>query len=316
MANTLSVKPQTSLTAYLTGDAVKNQINKVVGGANGDRFISSLMSAVQANPTLQECSNASLVNAALLGYSLNLSPSPQLGYFYFVPFWDNDNTYDERGRIINKKAYAAQKNVAERSLPSVRAAQFQMGYRGYLQLAMRSGQYKKINTVEIKEGEFVSYNPLLEELKVNIIEDPDERMHKKTIGYYAMFEYLNGFRKEMYWTEGQMRAHAQRYSKSYKNGPWATDFDKMAAKTMLRQLLGHYGIMSLDMEKAFAADNGVLDENLNARYVDVTESPIENARAEIDRNANMEMIEMAPDPARPLQDQIPEHSPAVQEPDF
>jgi recombination protein RecT len=235
MANTLSVKPQTSLTAYLTGDAVKNQISKVVGGANGDRFISSLMSAVQANPTLQECSNASLVNAALLGYSLNLSPSPQLGYFYFVPFWDNDNTYDERGRIINKKTYAEQKNVAERSLPSVRAAQFQMGYRGYLQLAMRSGQYKKINTVEIKEGEFVSYNPLLEELKVNIIEDPDERMRRKTIGYYAMFEYLNGFRKEMYWTEGQMRAHAQRYSKSYKNGPWATDFDKMAAKTMLRQ---------------------------------------------------------------------------------
>ena len=317
MANALSVKPTTSLTAYLTGDAVKNQINKVVGGSNGDRFISSLMSAVQANPTLQECSNSSLVNAALLGYSLNLSPSPQLGYFYFVPFWDNDNTYDQHGRVVNKKAYAAQMHVSEKSLPSVRAAQFQMGYRGYLQLAMRSGQYKKINTVEIKEGEFVSYNPLFEELKVNIIENPDERMQRKSIGYYAMFEYLNGFRKEMYWTEGQMRAHAQKYSKSYKYGPWSTDFDKMANKTLIRQLLGHYGIMSLDMERAYAADQGVIDENLSARYVDSTiESPIENAKAEIERNANVEMIEMAPEPIQPAQEPIPAPAPAAQEPDF
>ena len=317
MANALSVKPTTSLTAYLTGDAVKNQINKVVGGSNGDRFISSLMSAVQANPTLQECSNSSLVNAALLGYSLNLSPSPQLGYFYFVPFWDNDNTYDQHGRVVNKKAYAAQMHVSEKSLPSVRAAQFQMGYRGYLQLAMRSGQYKKINTVEIKEGEFVSYNPLFEELKVNIIENPDERMQRKSIGYYAMFEYLNGFRKEMYWTEGQMRAHAQKYSKSYKYGPWSTEFDKMANKTLIRQLLGHYGIMSLDMERAYAADQGVIDENLSARYVDSTiESPIENAKAEIERNANVEMIEMAPEPIQPAQEPIPAPAPAAQEPDF
>ena len=317
MANALSVKPTTSLTAYLTGDAVKNQINKVVGGSNGDRFISSLMSAVQANPTLQECSNSSLVNAALLGYSLNLSPSPQLGYFYFAPFWDNDNTYDQHGRVVNKKAYAAQMHVSEKSLPSVRAAQFQMGYRGYLQLAMRSGQYKKINTVEIKEGEFVSYNPLFEELKVNIIENPDERMQRKSIGYYAMFEYLNGFRKEMYWTEGQMRAHAQKYSKSYKYGPWSTEFDKMANKTLIRQLLGHYGIMSLDMERAYAADQGVIDENLSARYVDSTiESPIENAKAEIERNANVEMIEMAPEPIQPAQEPIPAPAPAAQEPDF
>ena len=167
MANQITAQRKVSISAYLTSDAVKNQINKVVGGKNGDRFISSLMSAVQTNPTLQKCSNASLVNAALLGYTLNLSPSPQLGYFYMVP-------YNNHGNM---------------------EAQFQMGYRGLLQLAMRSGQYRKINACPIKEGEFVSYDPLDETLDVNLIKDPVAREKAPTIGYYAMFEYLNGFRK-------------------------------------------------------------------------------------------------------------------------
>jgi recombination protein RecT len=256
------------------------------------------------------------VNAALLGYSLNLSPSPQLGYFYFVPYWDNDKTYDRAGRIVDKKEYARQAKVSERDLPSVRAAQFQMGYRGYLQLAMRTGQYRKINAEVIKEGEFVSFNPLTEDLRVNIIEDPEERLKRETIGYYAMFEYLNGYRKEMYWTKGQMTAHAKRYSKSFGNGPWKTDFDKMAIKTLIRQLLGHYGIMSLDMEKAYTADHGVIDNNLNPVYVD-NPSPIESAQTEIAQNANVEAIEMAPEPAQAAQPaRTPEPQPAVMEPDF
>ena len=142
MANQVANK--VSIAAYLTNDAVKNQINKVVGGKNGDRFISSLMSAVQTNQTLQKCTNNSLVNAALLGYTLNLSPSPQLGYFYMVPY-NNHGTME---------------------------AQFQIGYRGLLQLAMRSGQYRKINAVPIKEGEFVSYNPLDESILLRLATTP------------------------------------------------------------------------------------------------------------------------------------------------
>ncbi|MSS13680.1 recombinase RecT [Porcincola intestinalis] len=269
MANQVANK--VSIAAYLTNDAVKNQINKVVGGKNGDRFISSLMSAVQTNQTLQKCTNNSLVNAALLGYTLNLSPSPQLGYFYMVPY-NNHGTME---------------------------AQFQIGYRGLLQLAMRSGQYRKINAVPIKEGEFVSYNPLDESIEVNIIQDPEAREKAPTIGYYAMFEYLNGFRKEMYWSRGQMEAHARRYSKSYGSGPWKTDFDKMAIKTMLRQLLGHYGIMSIDMEAGFLGDQAVIDYRdgqLTPRYVDSTpEGAIASAQEEISESANTQEIDVAPE---------------------
>ena len=122
------------LTAYLTQDAVKNQINSVVGGKNGTRFISSIVSAVQTTPALQECTNPSILSAALLGEALNLSPSPQLGQFYMVPF-------------DNKKK-------------KCKEAQFQLGYKGYIQLAERSGYYKKLNVLAIKEGELIRYDPL------------------------------------------------------------------------------------------------------------------------------------------------------------
>lgn len=126
-------KKNNGLTAYLTQDAVKNQINSVIGGKNGDRFISSIVSAVNTNKELQSCTNQSILSAALLGNSLGLSPSPQLGQYYMVPF--NDKA---KGKV----------------------AQFQLGYKGYLQLAMRSGQYKKLNVLAIKNGELVRYDPL------------------------------------------------------------------------------------------------------------------------------------------------------------
>ena len=177
------------LTAYLTQDAVKNQINKVVGGKNGTRFVSSIVSAVQTTPALQECTNPSILSAALLGEALNLSPSPQLGQFYMVPF-------------KNKK-----KGVTE--------AQFQLGYKGYIQLAIRSGYYRKLNVIAIKEGELIRYNPLEEEIEVSLIEDDIEREETPTAGYYAMFEYENGFKKSMYWSKKKMLAHADKYSAAF-----------------------------------------------------------------------------------------------------
>lgn len=127
VSNSLAKRQETSFTAYLKNDAVKNQINEVVGGKNGKRFISSIVSAVGNNPTLQECQNSSIVSAALLGESLNLSPSPQLGQYYMVPFKDNKT--------------------------GTKVAQFQLGYKGYIQLAIRSGQYKKLNVLAIKKGD-------------------------------------------------------------------------------------------------------------------------------------------------------------------
>ena len=205
-------------SVYLTQDAAKQQINKLLGGKVGPRFISALVSAVQANPALQECTNPSLLNAALLGESLNLSPSPQLGQYYMVPY-DNSNKGKE--------------------------AQFQLGYKGYIQLAIRSGQYKKLNVLSIKEGELIRFDPLNEEIEVNLIQNEEQREAAPTIGYYAMFEYTNGFRKAMYWSKAKMEAHAKKYSPGYKKDLvkgtswtfWAKDFDAMAYKTMLRQLI-------------------------------------------------------------------------------
>lgn len=269
---------KTSLTAYLTNDAVKNQINKVVGGKNGTRFVSSIVSAVQTTPALQECTNNSILNAALLGEALGLSPSPQLGQFYMVPFKNN------------------KKNCKE--------AQFQLGYKGYIQLAIRSGYYKKLNVLPIKEGELIRYDPLNEELEVDLIEDDILREEAETIGYYAMFEYENGFRKTLYWSKKKMQAHADKYSSAYSlkiagdiaqgkipekdmwkySSFWYKDFDAMAMKTMLRQLISKWGIMSIDMQNAFDKDMAVIHEDGTAEYVDNSENSTEDVVADQELN--------------------------------
>ena len=166
VGNSLAKKAQvqqSSLTVYLAKDAVRNQINSVVGGKDGARFISSIVSAVQVNPALQECTNPSIVSAALLGESLNLSPSPQLGQYYMVPY---DN-----------------------SKKGVKEAQFQIGYKGYIQLAIRSGQYKKLNVLAIKEGELIRFDPLNEEIREANAFAPDVAVEVHTnIGGGSGFE--------------------------------------------------------------------------------------------------------------------------------
>ncbi len=233
------------ITTYLSNDAVKNQINSIVGGKNGPRFISSIVSAVNANSQLQQCTNQSILSGALLGESLNLSPSPQLGQYYLVPFNDR-----EKGKV----------------------AQFQLGYKGYIQLAIRSGQYKKLNVLAIKEGELIRFDPLNEEIEVKLIEDEEAREQAETVGYYAMFEYTNGFKKAIYWSKKKMEAHAMKYSMGYraKKGYtfWEKDFDGMAYKTMLRQLISKWGIMSIDMQTAIDADMAVINADGTKNYVD------------------------------------------------
>lgn len=233
------------ITAYLTNDAVKNQINNVIGGKDGTKFIAAVVSAVNNNPALQECTNQSILSAALLGESLKLSPSPQLGQYYMVPFNDKN-----KGKV----------------------AQFQLGYKGYIQLAIRSGQYKKLNVLAIKEGELIRFDPLNEEIEVKLIENEIAREIAPTIGYYAMFEYTNGFRKAMYWSKEKMEAHALKFSKGYaaKKGYtfWEKDFDAMAYKTMLRQLISKWGIMSIEMQAAIDGDMAVINEDGTKSYVE------------------------------------------------
>lgn len=278
--NLVKSKQRLGFTAYLTQDAVKDQINKVVGGKNGERFTASIISAVTNNPALSECTNQSILSGALLGHSLNLSPSPQLGQYYLVPF-------------NNTKA-------------GTKEAQFQLGYKGYIQLAIRSGQYKKLNVLAIKEGELLSFDPLNEEINVKLIDDEEEREQAKTIGYYAMFEYVNGFRKAIYWSKAKMEAHAMKYSMGYraKKGYtfWEKDFDGMAYKTMLRQLISKWGIMSIDMVSAMDADMAVIHEDGTKDYVDTEDivdmpEPQEEPKADeqIQGQTNIEDFMPAPE---------------------
>lgn len=253
--NNTSIIPQTGeekerekLTVYLSQSAIKNQINAVLGGEGGTRFIAGLVSSVSTTPGLKSCTNASLVSGALLGESLKLSPSPQLGQFYLVPFGDK--------------------------------AQFVLGYKGMIQLAIRSGQYRKMNVIAIKEGELIKYDALTEEIEVNLIPDEEARENAKTMGYYAMFEYINGFRKTLYWSRARMEKHAERFSAGYKAKKgytfWEKDFDSMAYKTMLRQLISKWGVMSVEMQTAYLADGAVIKNDMTPEYVDLIddESPV------------------------------------------
>ena len=276
--------------AYITQKGVQSLIQSTVG-KNATRFTASIVSAVSNNPALQDCDHSTILSAALLGESLNLSPSPQLGQFYMVPFDDRKN-----GRKV---------------------AQFQIGYKGYVQLAIRSGYYKKINVLPIKAGELVKFDPLEEDITVNLIQDDDEREAAQTIGYYAMLEYMNGFRKAIYWSAEKMLSHADKYSQAFskdggeiktKNGMrrkvsyhdfldgkyderddwmyssyWYKDFDGMAMKTMLRQLISKWGIMSIEMQEAYTHDEAVIGENGEISFV-------EYDRQEIPQEEHIEVV--------------------------
>lgn len=225
------------------------------------RFTASIVSAVSVNQALQNCDRNTVISGALLGESLNLSPSPQLGQYYLVPF-------------SNKKK-------------GIQDAQFVLGYKGYVQLALRSGQYKSINVEIVKQGEYKGRDPMTGDPRFQFLEDDDEWELLPVIGYMASFEYLNGFRKVLYWSKEKMMNHADRYSaafsrKAYENliagnipqgdmwkysSFWYKDFDSMAKKTMLRQLISKWGIMSTDMQSAYESDSRVIDETESGQLV-------------------------------------------------
>ena len=175
--------------------------------------------------------------------------------------------------------------------------------KGYIQLAIRSGQYKKLNVLAIKEGELIRFDPLNEEIEVKLIEDEDEREAAATIGYYAFFEYINGFRKAIYWSKKKMEAHALKYSQGYaadkKKGTswtfWSKDFDGMAYKTLLRQLISKWGIMSVEMQTAIDADMAVINDDGSKKYVDAENNMEIEHENVIDVEVKSDSIEEIPD---------------------
>lgn len=251
-----------------------------------NRFISSITSAVAVNPALQECTAGTILAGALLGESLNLSPSPQLGQFYLVPFKSKEKR-DRSGNVI---------------APEETKAQFILGYKGYIQLALRSGVYADIDAMEIKEGEYIGKDPMTGKPRFSFVEDDDERDSLETVGYMAYFEYLNGFKKVIYWSKKKMVTHADKYSPAFsakayediQNGKiaekdmwryssfWYKSFDDMSKKTLLRQLISRWGLMSIEMQTAFESDSTVKDLNAKNEIITADEAipAIENPPTE------------------------------------
>lgn len=281
------VKKQT-FSSLIQGDTYQSMIKVALSDPKRvTRFVASITSTVAVTPALQDCDARTILAGALLGESLNLSPSPQLGQFYLVPF--ECKRKDENGRVI----YLLDAN-GEHVLDSngkwiaetTKKAEFVLGYKGYIQLAMRSGQYADIDVMEIKQGEYLGRDSTTGKYKFSFIEDDDIREALPTVGYLAYYEYLNGARKTLYWSREKMMNHADKYSAAFSRTAfeaiergevadkdmwkyssfWYKSFDDMAKKTLLRQLIGKWGIMSAEMVTAFEND-GFTVQSENGAFV-------------------------------------------------
>ena len=262
MANELVAKEQ-GIASYLASPAVRESITNVLGEKHVDSFVADVVACVQNNETLAKCTNKSIFSAALLSKSINLPLTPQLGYAYLVPF---DNKHQENGKTVYLKE-----------------AVFQMGWKGYVQLALRSNNFRKIIATDVRKGEVQGYNPFEDQYEIKPI-DFEKRMAKDDkgnylipiIGYYAKLEMTSGFVKEMYMSYDDMLEYAKKYSKAYRRDLdkhtsfsfWTTKFEDMAKKTMLRQLLGKYGLLTVELEKAYTHDMAIEREDGTLDYID------------------------------------------------
>lgn len=249
MANQKAVakRPVDQLKAILGADSVQEQFQNALK-ENSGAFVASIIDLYSSDSYLQQCDPGKVVAEALKAATLKLPINKSLGFAYIVPYRDK----------------------------GVQAPQFQIGYKGYIQLAMRTGQYKYLNAGVVYEGEYKGRDKL-----TGIVDLSGEKTSDTVVGYFAYMELINGFAKSVYWTIEEVTAHAKKFSKSYNSSSsaWKTNFDSMAIKTVIRNLLSKYGIMSIDMTTALTSDTD--DEYRSA----------EEIRAEVRQNANTEVID-------------------------
>ena len=253
-----------NLPALLNSDVIKNRFNEVLGKKSAG-FMSALLNIYNGNAALQNCEARSILGAAGLAATIDLSITPTLGQAYIVPF---------KGK-----------------------ATFQIGVRGLIQLAHRTGKYVALHAGKVCEGEIASFNPLTGEPVIG------EKISDEVVGYVAYMRLTNGFEKWIYMTTAEIEAHAKRYSQSYgKNySSWSTNFEAMASKTVLKKLLNTWGILSADMAEAIQGDQSVVDRN-TFTYVDnggnvqnreeiylPEESSIDAETGEVVENVNVEV---------------------------
>lgn len=268
MYGNIQEKETATLKEFLGSDVAKKQMKALLKDKAG-YFAMALMQVVDGNEQLKNAEPQSIFNAGIASAILGLPIEKNLGFSYIVPYGDK--------------------------------AQFQIGYKGFIQLALRTGQYKLINSTAVKEGEIKLKNRLTGEIEFNFIEDDDLRDSLKTIGYASYIEFNNGFRNTLYMSMKQVQAHAQKYSKSfgYKNSVWTTNFDAMALKTVLKLNLAKFGALSVDFEKALQLDGATINKvqdngTLEAEYSDNGEDKIKvlGSPDERDKPTTKEMQEL------------------------
>ena len=220
--NAVAAKAASGLGVMIGSKSVQERFEKMLGKKSAG-FLSSLLTLVNNNNLLQKANPTSVLAAAATAASLDLPVNPSLGLAWIVPYGNG--------------------------------AQFQLGYRGAIALAMRSGQMKSIVMTEVYEGECKCWNRFTETFEFG------ERVSDNIIGYYARFETVNGFVKATFWTKEEVLKHAKRFSKSFNRGPWQTDFDAMAKKTVLLSIIKTYAPMSIEMQSAFESDEKVATVN-------------------------------------------------------
>lgn len=219
------------LKSILKADSVEEQFRNALGKSS-QAFVASIISLYNGNTMLQQCDPSQVVKEALKAAVLNLPIDQNLGFAWVIPYNNSVKTSDGRYEKIMSPA-------------------FQIGSKGYVQLAMRTGQYKTINADVVYDGELQKVDKLTGEINFQ-----GEKKSDTVIGYFAYIEMLNGFSKTLYVTKEQIEAHAKRFSKSYnsKSSPWVSDFDEMAIKTVVKRLLSKFGYLSIEMAGAISND--------------------------------------------------------------
>lgn len=224
---------QLSVKNIFEREGVKSRIQEMLGNkASG--FITSVLQVTSNNTLLSKADPMSVYNAAMMAAALDLPINQNLGFAWIVPYGNQ--------------------------------AQFQIGWKGIVQLAQRTGQYQRLNVIEVYENQYKSFNALTEELDADFTIDGSG----KVVGYVAYFRLNNGFEKTVFWSRSKAEAHGKRFSKTFNSGPWKTDFDEMAKKTVLKQTITKWGILSIEMQTAQKVDQSVVKdyETEEVEYID------------------------------------------------
>ena len=258
MANEVTKKPQTGLqkfNAMLENTRTQEYLTNVLGEKK-HTFVSNMVALVSSNKALSECDPSTIMFSCLKATALSLPLDPSLGLAWVLPYKDNKN--------------------------NTTVATFQLGAKAYIQLALRTAQYRKINVRDVREGEIVGEDFVSGEMQFKKLEK--DRSNAPIIGYVAMFELINGFSKQLYMSVEELDAHAKRFSQTYRKG-YGLWSDKemrpaMMEKTILKRLLSKYGVLSVEMEQAIKSDSAVLGENDAVRYIDNEENAIDLNKAQ------------------------------------